>query len=159
MRGEYGFWGQGLNAEMNFNIPFKKANWRIIGLRAAKYAENGTYSEFRREAENRNLLVNMNHNNEASGFWISSELVLKINKLTYGYYTAAGQTTGLSIDRREYLVFTRTRCLSVSSDKLSVFAQFNQSATLGLTDDNLSFMSLSIGLSYKLHEMRRFTGR
>lgn len=155
MRGEYGFWGQGLNAEMNLNIPFRKANWRIIGVRMAQYSENGPYSEFRREGDRRNILINMNHNNQAAGFWMTSELVLKINKLTYGYYTAFGQTSGTTINGREHVVFSRTRCLSVSSEKFTAFAQFNRSANLGLSEENVNFMSLSLGLSYKLQEMKR----
>ena len=92
------FLGGGLTAEINLNIPFRRVDWRVIGIKMTALYEGGSYAKFRDKAVNKsvNLLFdnrnikNLNPENIGLNISGSSEVILKLNNLDLGLWMTLG---------------------------------------------------------------------
>jgi hypothetical protein len=156
-KGNKYFGGFGGTGELNFNVPFKKVDWRVIGVRTTMFYEDGRYASFRRMAEKDTLIENVNHYH--GGFNVSAcyEVIVKLDKVNFGYYSAIGTTFGIrdkpivadtssypavtSNERRNSI--TATWVLHLTHKQMTYFAQCSIGEWQGA--------SVSGGITYRIH--------
>ncbi len=99
-----------MTGEFNLNIPFKKVDWRIIGIRTTAIYENGSYASFRNNAKNDKLILNIHPYNTAFNVSFTEEIIIKLKTVSFGYYGAFGITFGENGDN----ILTLNHCLHLT---------------------------------------------
>jgi hypothetical protein len=138
-RGMKTFYGSALTGEINLNIPFKKIDWRIIGLRTTSIYEQGNYSTFRRNAGNENLITNIHPHNATINIALTHDLTVKLKKVSFGLYSMEGITIGADGNG----IFTISNTLHFTRKCFTGYAQLS----LGIFGPN---GTISTGMSYRL---------
>jgi hypothetical protein len=133
------FYGSALTGEINFNIPFNKVDWRIIGLRTTAIYEQGSFTKFRRQAGNENLIENIHPNNATINIGLTHDLIIKLKKVSFGLYSVEGITIGADGNG----ILTLSNTLHFTRQRFTGFAQMS----LGIFGQNGTF---SAGINYRL---------
>ena len=114
------FGGTGATGELNFNLPFKKVDYRVIGVRTTLFYENGDYASFRKIAENDTLIENVNWFHGGINVSLYYEVLFKLHKIILGIYAASGPTFW----NKNWLAWPTNYSISLSHKRMTYFAQW-----------------------------------
>jgi hypothetical protein len=138
-QGEKNFYGSALTGEISLNIPFKKVDWRVIGLRTTATYETGSYAKFRENAESEDLIFNVHPHNAALNIALTHDVIVKLRKISFGLYSAQGITLGKDSNG----ILTLSNTLHLTRRRVTGQAQM----TMGILGPGTTY---SLGISYKL---------
>jgi hypothetical protein len=146
MAGSKTWGGLGVSGGINFTIPFRKHEWRIIEVEASWMQEFGEYLNFRKKLPDTTANLN-DHRRHYFTLSIGSDLVFHTRRGQVGYQVAAVISTrnlhGFDRHRHE---FTRTpgyfsQTFHLTINKVTGFSQLNFGSYS---------MSWQLGMSYRL---------
>ncbi len=141
-RGNKYFGGIGGTAELNFNLPFKKVNWRVVGVRITWLYENGRYTSFREIAEKDSLIENINPSKTQFHITGFTEVVIRLKKVDLGFYLSP---MGVTLGNGESNL-TISGAIYVTHMRMTYFVQATTAERIGT--------SLSAGISYRIPQKR-----
>ncbi|MFO7790695.1 MAG: hypothetical protein ACQES1_09585 [Bacteroidota bacterium] len=138
--------GSGITCEANFSIPFKYFDWRILGVKSTILYENGSYARFRSNAAEYRGIVNIHPYNTILNFSFTTEIAVKLKKMSFGLFFAMGGNYNPDINTmNEHVTGTGTSCLHATYKRFTGFAQLNIGGIFNGYGE-----TISVGVSYRL---------
>ncbi len=150
-KGDKSFYGGGVTGGFNVRLPIRRVEWRIIGLQSTLLYEDGKYASFRKEAEDAEALVagddgeeqvlfnDLHPDNLVANVSVNTELIIKLDKISLGFYGSAGSNWG--INGAKHYVLTGSLNVLLNNTNTTFFIQGNTLTHIGY---------YSIGISQRL---------
>ncbi|HKK61024.1 MAG TPA: hypothetical protein VJ951_00605 [Bacteroidales bacterium] len=118
--------GSGIAGEANLNIPFRYVDWRILGVKTTILYENGSYARFRSNAAEYRGIVNIHPYNAILSFSFTTEIAVKLKKMSFGLFIAMGGSYNPDINTLyDHDIGIATFCLHGTYKRFTGFAQLN----------------------------------
>ena len=138
--GNKSYYGGGLSGELNFNLPLKTIDIRIIGVKGTLIYENGDFTRFRSLAYAQNLITGVSHSQLEYNVSLVNGFDFKVNKGKFGIDLSEG-ITYFDHDIPDF--FTSSMNIHYTFKQYTAYILFSNSF-LGIGDE------FALGFNYRI---------
>ena len=103
--GNKSYYGGGLSGEVNFNLPLKTIDIRLIGLKGTIFYENGAFTRFREQSSRQHLITGVSNSRFAYNISLTQGFDIKVEKGQVGLDATSGITYFMN-DTPEFLTLS-----------------------------------------------------
>lgn len=139
-KGKKSYYGGGISAEINYNLPLNTCDIRFIGIKGTLLYEDGDFTRFRREASQQNLISGDFTSKFAYNLSLLQGIDFKIHKGKFGIDVSNGFTY-FANDATEF--FTTSMNIHYTYSRYTGFIQFTN-CLFGIGEE------ISVGFNYRI---------